>query len=74
MDIAVAANADSEHVVSQSRTALRIGDEMVEVEPDFVGTARGGTTPSISSHDLSLLSFGGVSVTRIEADILVLDR
>ena len=74
MDVAVAANADPEHIVSQSRTALGIGDEMVEVEPYLVGTSRCGAAPSLSSQDFPLLSFGGVSVARIEADSFVLNR
>ena len=73
VDVGMTGNADSEHIVSQSRTALRIGDEMVEVEPDFVRTAGGGTAPSLAAEHFSLLSFGGVSVARIEADSLVLD-
>ena len=73
MDVAVAADADPEHVVSQSRTAIGVGNEMVEVEPDFVGTAGSRTAPSFATEDLSLLSFGGVSVAGIEADSLVLD-
>ena len=35
MDVAVAADTDSEHVVSHSRTALGVGNEVVEVEPDL---------------------------------------
>ena len=73
VDVAVAADADSEHIVSQSRTALRIGDEMVEVEPDFVGTSRRRAAPTLTPKDLSLLGFGGVAVARVEADSLVLD-
>ena len=73
VDVAVASGADSEYIMSQSRAALGIGNEMVEVEPDFVRTARSGTAPTITPEHLSFLSFSGVSVTRIEADSLVLD-
>ena len=73
MDVAVAADTDPEHVVSQSRAALGVGNEVVEVEPDFVRTTGSGTAPTLPSQDLSLLSFGGVSVAGIEADSLVLD-
>ena len=73
MDVAVAAGTDSEYIMSQSRAALGIGNEMVEVEPDFVRTARSGTAPTITPEHLSFLSLSGVSVTRIEADSLVLD-
>ena len=74
VDVAVAAGTDSEYIMSQSRAALGIGNEMVEVEPDFVRTARSGTAPTITPEHLSFLSLSGVSVTRIEADSLVLDR
>ena len=74
VDVGVAGDTDPEYIVSQCRTALRIGDEMVEVQPDFVRTAGGGTAPSLAAEHFSLLSFGGVSVARIETDFLVLDR
>ena len=74
MDVAVASDANSEHILSQGRTALGVRDEMVEVEPDFVRTARSGTAPAITPEHLSFLGFSGVSVARIEADSPVLDR
>ena len=74
MDVAVAADTDSEHVVSHSRTALGVGNEVVEVDPDFVRTAGSSTAPTLPSQDLSLLSFGGVPVAGIEADLFVFNR
>ena len=44
------------------------------MEPDFVGTSRCRTTPTLATEDLSLLSLGGVSIARIEADSFVFDR
>ena len=73
VDVAVATDTDPEYIMSQSWTSLRIGDEMMEVEPDFVGATRSRAAPTFSSQDLSFLSFGGVSVAGIEADALVLD-
>ena len=69
----MAADTDSEHVVSHSWTALGVGNEMVEVEPDFVRAAGSGTAPAIPPQNFSLLSLRGIAVTRIEADSLVLD-
>ena len=74
VDVAVAAGADSEHIMSQSRSSVGVGNEMVEVEPDFVGASRCTAAPTVPPQNFSLLSFGSVSVTRIEADSLVLDR
>ena len=74
VDVAVAAGANSEYIMSQSRAALGVGNEVVEVEPDFVRAARSGTAPAITPEHLSFLSFSGVSVARIEADSRVLDR
>ena len=73
VDVAVAAGADSEYIMSQSRSSVGVGNEMVEVEPDFVRTARSGTAPTFSPEHFSFLSFSGVTVARIEADSLVLD-
>ena len=73
VDVAVAAGANSEYIMSQSRAALGIGNEMVEVEPDFVRTARSGTAPTFSPEHFSFLGFSGLTVARIEADSLVLD-
>ena len=73
MDVAVASDANSEHILSQGRSSVGVGNEMVEVEPDFVRTARSGTAPTITPEHLSFLSLSGVTVARIEADSLVLD-
>ena len=73
MDVAVASDADSEHILSQGRTALGVRDEMVEVEPDFVGTSGSTTAPTVPPQNFSFLSFGSVTVARVEADSLVLD-
>ena len=74
VDVAVTADTNPEHIVGQSWTALRVGDEMVEVEPYLVGTSRCGAAPTFPTQNFSLLSLGGVPVVRVEADILVLDR
>ena len=73
MDVAVAAGTNPEYIMSQSRSSVGVGNEMVEVEPDFVRTARSGTAPTFSPEHFSFLSFSGVTVARIEADSLVLD-
>ena len=73
VDVAVAAGANSEHIMSQGRAALGIGNEMVKVEPDFVGTSRSGTAPTFSPEHFSFLGFSGLTIARIEADSLVLD-
>ena len=73
VEVAVAAGADSEYIMSQSRSAFRVWYQVVEMEPDLVRTARSGTAPTITPEHFSFLSFSGVSVTRIEADSLVLD-
>ena len=52
---------------------MGVGDEVVEVEPDFVRAAGSRAAPSFSPQNLSLLSFGGVPVARIEADSFVLN-
>ena len=53
---------------------MGVWDEMVEVEPDFVRTAGRCTAPALSAQKFAFLGFGGVSVARVEADVLVLDR
>ncbi len=73
MHVAVAGDADSEEVVGQGRAALRVRDEMMQVKPDFMGTARRRTAPTLSTKNLSLLSFGSVPVARIKADVLILN-
>ena len=72
--VAVTGDADSEEVVGQSRTALRVRDEMMQVKPDFMGAARRRTTPTLPTKNLPLLSLGGVPVARIEAESFVFDR
>ena len=74
VDVAVAAGTNPEHIMSQSRPALGVGNEMVEVEPDFVGTSGSTTAPTVPPQNFSFLSFGSVTVARVEADSLVLDR
>jgi hypothetical protein len=73
VDVAVASGADSEYIMSQSRSAFRVWYQVVEMEPDLVRTARSGTAPTFSPEHFSFLSFSGVTVARIEADSLVLD-
>ena len=46
----------------------------MEVEPDFVRTTRCRTAPPLTTEYLPLLSFGGVSVARIETNSFVFDR
>ena len=74
VDIGVTGRADSDEVLRKSRTSAGVGDEVVKVEPDFVGASGCGAAPAFPSQNLSLLSFGGVSVARIEADSFVVDR
>ena len=53
---------------------MRVRNEMVEVEPEFVRATGRCTAPALSAQKFAFLGFGGVSVARVEADVLVLDR
>ena len=46
----------------------------MEVEPDFVRAAGSRAAPSFTTEYFSFLSFGGVSVARIETNSFVSDR
>ena len=48
VDVGVTADADPEHIVSQSRTALGVRNEMVEVEPDFVRASGSRAAPALA--------------------------
>ena len=74
VDVRVADRTDPENILRQCRSALRVGNEVMEVEPDFVRTTRCRAAPTFTTENLSLLSFGGVPIARIEADSLVFDR
>ena len=74
VDVGMAARADSDEVFRQGRASPGVGNEVVEVEPDLVGATGCGAAPTLATEDLSLLSFGGVPVERIETDSFVFDR
>ena len=73
VDVRVTDRTDSEYILGQCRAVLRVRNEVMEVKPDLVRTTRCRTAPPLTTEYLPLLSFGGVSVARIEADSLVFD-
>ena len=74
MDVRVTDRTDSENILRQCRAALRVRNEVMEVEPNLVRAAGGGAAPSLTTENLPLLSLGGVPIARIEADSFVFDR